>query len=120
MVVARSIEPTSIDFETYQCSAPIVPTKILTDPEELDRQLLQNGYSTFFNVKKEPTPTEEKSEISLSSKSDIICGRLGNSQDIIENGLEAKEKIEVIRKVKSVDICEIVNCNNNNNNNNYR
>lgn len=47
MVVARPIEPTSTDFDTFGCSAPIVPTKILTDPEELDRQLLQNGYTTF-------------------------------------------------------------------------
>ncbi|XP_072390528.1 patj homolog isoform X2 [Diabrotica undecimpunctata] len=47
MVVARSVEPTS-DFLLYNCSAPIVPTKILTDPEELDRQLLQNGYTSSF------------------------------------------------------------------------
>ncbi|CAG9860750.1 unnamed protein product [Phyllotreta striolata] len=48
MVVARSVEPTSQDFLLYSCSAPVVPTKILTDPEELDRQLLQNGYTSSF------------------------------------------------------------------------
>ncbi|KAG5887112.1 hypothetical protein JTB14_000745 [Gonioctena quinquepunctata] len=48
MVVARSIEPSSIDFNTFSRPAPIVPTKILTDPDELDRQLIENGYSTTF------------------------------------------------------------------------
>ncbi|EFA07063.2 Patj homolog-like Protein [Tribolium castaneum] len=48
MVVARPVEPSSADFQSFGCSAPIVPTKILTDPEELDRQLQQNGYSSFY------------------------------------------------------------------------
>lgn len=47
MVVARPVEPNSTEFQTLASSAPIVPTKILTDPEELDRTLLQNGYSSF-------------------------------------------------------------------------
>lgn len=47
MVVARPVEPNSTDFQSLECSAPIVPTKILTDPEELDRALLQNGYTSF-------------------------------------------------------------------------
>lgn len=48
MVVARPVEPSSADFQNFGCSAPIVPTKILTDPEELDRQLQQNGYGSFY------------------------------------------------------------------------
>lgn len=48
MVVARPVEPSSSDFQSFGCSAPVVPTKILTDPEELDRQLQQNGYSSFY------------------------------------------------------------------------
>lgn len=42
MVVARSIDPGSIDTDTYQYGGPVVPTRILTDPEELDRQLLMH------------------------------------------------------------------------------
>jgi multiple PDZ domain protein len=49
MVVARPVEPSSSDFQTFGCSAPVVPTKILTDPEELDRQLQQNGYTSFYS-----------------------------------------------------------------------
>ncbi|KAL1514024.1 hypothetical protein ABEB36_003351 [Hypothenemus hampei] len=107
MVVARPIEPTALDFENFQCTASVVPTKILTDPEELERQLLQNGYSTWFNVKREVTPVDDKGDFSI--KSDIIS----ESLKVIEN-----KKIEAIRKVKSADICTIVKCNNNNNNNN--
>lgn len=49
MVVARPVEPTSADFQMLGSHAPIVPTKILIDPEELDRHLLQNGYSEDCN-----------------------------------------------------------------------
>lgn len=43
LVVARPVEPTSPDFANNPI--PIVPTKILGDPEELERHLLQaNGY----------------------------------------------------------------------------
>ncbi|KAF2884683.1 hypothetical protein ILUMI_21480 [Ignelater luminosus] len=50
MVVARPIEPSSVNYQTITSTAPIVPTKILTDPEELDRQLLQNGYTQICNL----------------------------------------------------------------------
>ncbi|ENN77768.1 hypothetical protein YQE_05740, partial [Dendroctonus ponderosae] len=63
MVVARPIEPTPIDFETYRCSAPIVPTKILTDSEELDRHLLQNGNLTSPKCE---SPDESESPVSTS------------------------------------------------------
>ncbi|KAK6624471.1 hypothetical protein RUM44_011330 [Polyplax serrata] len=45
LVVARPVEPTSPDYQALDSHAPIVPTKILGDPEELDRHLLQNGYT---------------------------------------------------------------------------
>ncbi|XP_046458558.1 multiple PDZ domain protein-like isoform X7 [Daphnia pulex] len=45
LVVARPIEPTSPDYQGMSSSAPIVPTKVLGDPEELERHLAmhQNG-----------------------------------------------------------------------------
>lgn len=111
MVVARPIEPTSIDFETYRCSAPIVPTKILTDSEELDRHLLQNGYSTYFNIKKESSTIEESCEIDAG----IICDAIKSTIDVIENGFEINENFGVGTKVKSADICDTVHFKNNNN-----
>ena len=48
LVVARPVEPSSPDALGSQ--APIVPTKILGDPEELERHLLQsNGYENHFS-----------------------------------------------------------------------
>lgn len=44
LVVARPVEPTSPEYQALDSHAPIVPTKILADPEELDRHLVQNGY----------------------------------------------------------------------------
>jgi hypothetical protein len=44
LVVARPVEPTSPDYQALASHAPIVPTKVLGDAEELDRHLLQNGY----------------------------------------------------------------------------
>ncbi|XP_011504694.1 PREDICTED: uncharacterized protein LOC105367624 [Ceratosolen solmsi marchali] len=43
LVVARPIEPTSPDYQALGSHAPIVPTKILGDPDELDRHLLRSG-----------------------------------------------------------------------------
>lgn len=59
MVVARPVESTSINF--HNSSAPVVPTKILTDPEELDRQLYRNGYPQLCR--------HEQNEISYENNS---------------------------------------------------
>ncbi|KAJ8950936.1 hypothetical protein NQ318_008375 [Aromia moschata] len=93
MVVARPVEPTSTDFETLGCAAPIVPTKILTNPEELDRQLLQNGFSTFCSftqdvecVKSEQIYDEDP-VILKEINSDDSNERNTKQNDITPNGL---------------------------------
>lgn len=52
LVVARPFEPSSPDYQMraeINSSAPIVPTRVLNDPEELDRHLMliasQNGFT---------------------------------------------------------------------------
>ncbi|XP_034487520.1 patj homolog [Drosophila innubila] len=42
LIVARPVEPTAIDYHTLASHAPIIPTKLLSDPEELSRQLFQS------------------------------------------------------------------------------
>lgn len=49
IVVARPVEPTSSEYRSLATNAPIIPTKMLTDPEELERQLIQTAI---------PFPTE--------------------------------------------------------------
>lgn len=46
IVVARPVEPTSVDYQTLASHAPIIPTKLLTDPEELERHLIQTAAYT--------------------------------------------------------------------------
>ncbi|XP_015037259.2 patj homolog isoform X1 [Drosophila pseudoobscura] len=47
LIVARPVEPTAIDYQTLASHAPIIPTKLLSDPEELSRHLFQNpSFST--------------------------------------------------------------------------
>ncbi|XP_018562812.1 uncharacterized protein LOC108904661 [Anoplophora glabripennis] len=48
MVVARPIECANSDYQNLGSQAPIVPTKILGDPVELDRHLIENGYAEAF------------------------------------------------------------------------
>ncbi|GAB6026518.1 hypothetical protein CHUAL_012941 [Chamberlinius hualienensis] len=60
LVVARPFEPSSPDYQMHaniHSNAPIVPTRILNDPEELDRHLMliasQNGFvdpSVYSNL----------------------------------------------------------------------
>nr|CAD7597948.1 unnamed protein product [Timema genevievae] len=88
LVVARPVEPTSPDYQALGSHAPIVPTKILGDPEELDRHLLQNGYTETFNPN---TPvldpydgqfiyTRQDSEIELHPEPNMIV-------DVVRNPL---------------------------------
>lgn len=43
IVVARPVEATSSEYRSLATHAPIIPTKILSDPEELERQLIQTS-----------------------------------------------------------------------------
>ncbi|KAJ8674602.1 hypothetical protein QAD02_005864, partial [Eretmocerus hayati] len=43
LVVARPVEPTSPDYQALGSHSVVVPTKILGDPDELDRYLLRSG-----------------------------------------------------------------------------
>lgn len=43
LIVARPVEPTSPDYQALASHAPIIPTKLLSDPEELERQLIQSA-----------------------------------------------------------------------------
>ncbi|CAH1188432.1 unnamed protein product [Phyllotreta striolata] len=56
MVVARPIESANADFQHLGSLAPIVPTKILGDPVELDRHLIENGYGEAFAY--HPAPSD--------------------------------------------------------------
>ncbi|CAK9809008.1 Patj homolog [Anthophora quadrimaculata] len=49
LVVARPVEPTSPDYQALGSHAPIVPTKILGDPDELDRYLVHSVPETYDN-----------------------------------------------------------------------
>lgn len=50
LLVARPIEPTSTDFTALANRAPIVPTKVISDPELLDHHLIENGYNDTYNA----------------------------------------------------------------------
>ncbi|KAJ8925337.1 hypothetical protein NQ315_009167 [Exocentrus adspersus] len=111
MVVARPIEPTSTDFDTFGCTAPIVPTKILTDPEELDRQLLQNGYTTFCNYsetainsdnEQSAEAAEHNCEIDKNDALNSIDVNINNESDNTPNGASPEGYRQLI--VTPVDV----------------
>lgn len=77
MVVARSIDPSSIDIDTYQYGGPVVPTRILTDPEELDRQLLMQ------TVQADPGLVENSfhDNETVLKKQEICCEIINNNNN---------------------------------------
>lgn len=89
MVVARPVEPNSANFDPFSCTAPIVPTKILTDPEEFDRQILQNGYATALYKYVESTEYNGNFQQNDDVEKSIVNNI--NSPDLngIDNGKEA-------------------------------
>lgn len=52
IVVARPVDPTTSEYRRLAAHAPIIPTKMLSDPEELERQLIQTevAYPNDFIV----------------------------------------------------------------------
>lgn len=72
LVVARPVEPTSPDYKALGSHAPIVPTKILGDPEELDRHLVHSvpeNYNihgnTFYDNEIYPQDSELDMHVSI-------------------------------------------------------
>lgn len=79
MVVARPVEPSSADFQMLGSHAPIVPTKILIDPEELDRHLL-NGYPDDCNG-----PYDNYDDMNQSDLNPIIELEVVGSGETVNN-----------------------------------
>lgn len=92
MVVARSVEPGSANFHLYNCKAPIVPTKVLTDPDELDRQLLQNGYASTLYRYMESTSEYDQNFQQINLEND----ELGSYENTINspevNGIDFEKE----------------------------
>lgn len=64
LVVARSADLTSSEYKYLSSSAPLVPTRLLTDPVELDRYLVQHKYAPIF----QKTSPEKHSDAFSESK----------------------------------------------------
>ncbi|XP_073994431.1 multiple PDZ domain protein-like isoform X3 [Rhodnius prolixus] len=65
LVVARPVEPTSPDYQSLDSHAPVVPTKILADPDQLDRHLVQNGYPQATPYPENPFIYHDSSDIHI-------------------------------------------------------
>lgn len=48
LVVARPADLTSSEYKYLSSTAPLVPTRLLTEPAELDRYLIQHKYTPIF------------------------------------------------------------------------
>ena len=65
LIVARPVEPTSSEYQALASHAPIIPTKMLTDPDELDRTLLQTAGYTAGAFLTSPTVEELPEPVDL-------------------------------------------------------
>lgn len=66
ILVARPVDPSSADLAAVPARAPIVPTKLISDPELLDHHLIQNGYTDIYDAIPqcyEEKPDREEMEI---------------------------------------------------------
>ncbi|CAK1602052.1 unnamed protein product [Parnassius mnemosyne] len=53
LVVARAVDPAAV----HASIAPIVPARLLSNPEALDRYLLDTGFEQVFNTQPTPVPS---------------------------------------------------------------
>lgn len=49
LIVARPVDITSTEYKYLGSSAPLVPTRLLNDPSELDHYLIQHKYAAVFH-----------------------------------------------------------------------
>nr|CAI5853776.1 unnamed protein product [Callosobruchus analis] len=66
LVVARPVDITSTEYKYLGSSAPLVPTRLLHDPVELDRYLMQHKYPPIFGKSVEQISDIFSSDISKS------------------------------------------------------
>ncbi|CAL7939331.1 unnamed protein product [Xylocopa violacea] len=85
LVVARPVEPTSPDYQALGSHAPIVPTKILGDPDELDRHLVHSVPETYNMRHVQPDNTHDNGYM-YSQESDVeMHARPGLIMDVVRN-----------------------------------
>ncbi|XP_036145834.1 uncharacterized protein LOC105834064 isoform X3 [Monomorium pharaonis] len=85
LVVARPVEPTSPDYQALGSHAPIVPTKILGDPDELDRHLV-HSVPENYNMRRGDGTGYDNNGYAYSQESDIeMHARPGLIMDVVRN-----------------------------------
>ncbi|XP_076762944.1 multiple PDZ domain protein [Xylocopa sonorina] len=85
LVVARPVEPTSPDYQALGSHAPIVPTKILGDPDELDRHLVHSVPETY-NIRHVQSDSTHDNGYMYSQESDVeMHARPGLIMDVVRN-----------------------------------
>ncbi|KAK1134422.1 hypothetical protein K0M31_007213 [Melipona bicolor] len=85
LVVARPVEPTSPDYQALGSHAPIVPTKILGDPDELDRHLVHSVPETY-NIRHVQPDNAYDNGYMYSQESDVeMHARPGLIMDVVRN-----------------------------------
>ncbi|KAL6432427.1 hypothetical protein ACFW04_006782 [Cataglyphis niger] len=86
LVVARPVEPTSPDYQALGSHAPIVPTKILGDPDELDRHLVHSVPESYNMRHVQGGDTSYDNGYMYSQESDIeMHARPGLIMDVVRN-----------------------------------
>lgn len=88
MVVARPVEPSSADFQNVTSTAPIVPTKLLTDPLELEKILSRNGICTSYAINGIQYENEEITQLEYETSNEH-CFTLTDLKVISQNNINA-------------------------------
>ncbi|XP_060536240.1 uncharacterized protein LOC132708127 isoform X2 [Cylas formicarius] len=83
MVVARPVESTSPDFQALGSHAPVVSTKILGDPVELDRHLVENGYAEALG----PPPVTFNPYVYAGQPTELHLHSISGIVDVVKNPL---------------------------------
>ncbi|XP_052872529.1 patj homolog [Anopheles cruzii] len=110
LIVARPVEPTSPDYKALASHAPIIPTKMLTDPDELDRTLLQTaGYTPGVFLQ---SSASIGSAFALDNRTTAICPTHIEVVAVNHRAFEAASCLETVALVRNGRTASLVSAGN--------
>lgn len=120
MVIARPVEPSSSHFINFATDAPVVPTKIVINADDLDYHLILNGYEPIGDENFDIDYYRQINEIDVEEESeggtavetpanedeDGLCNGVNGEQTNDTNTVSSQQQCVVIQTEAAIEVVD--------------